>query len=311
MKTSKGIQHGIPSIIAVLLTAGCMSGNEQPVNDELLDQPTDNPRQVIGKGDQVLYGSCHLSNCNGLSPNGNCYCDEQCSSFGDCCADYATICTAGSAGCDLVAGCEAGSYCPANGQDTNVNTCQSTTILYDAAINYLAGELPERTRDPNREVVVLRHLQVSPTSNVDPTYSYYGVRVPLDSGHEVFVHFSLASSEPRGFWVVVPDEIRDLPPPWGDTRYVEPTMLSVVLEGVPETTELLGLIGPWVDQVNLSDLKIISGNLAFWLELPALDEVKTALALGSQPPVLEAWPARVIEVVIPGLSILEDELDRR
>lgn len=45
-------------------------------------------RGTIGKAD--LHGTC-VDACGGKS-NGNCYCDELCGSFGDCCSNYAPVC---------------------------------------------------------------------------------------------------------------------------------------------------------------------------------------------------------------------------
>jgi hypothetical protein len=45
--------------------------------------------------------SC-VGHCGSATPVGNpdsyCFCDAQCTAYGDCCADYATVCTAGSGG---------------------------------------------------------------------------------------------------------------------------------------------------------------------------------------------------------------------
>jgi hypothetical protein len=47
-------------------------------------------RGPIAKAD--LAGSCESSSCDGASPDGNCYCDSACDSFGDCCADKHEVC---------------------------------------------------------------------------------------------------------------------------------------------------------------------------------------------------------------------------
>ena len=46
----------------------------------------------IGKAD--LYGQCmeiDIKYCGGQS-SGNCWCDDLCTQYGDCCADYAPVC---------------------------------------------------------------------------------------------------------------------------------------------------------------------------------------------------------------------------
>ena len=39
-----------------------------------------------------LVDSC-TDSCGGQSLSGSCYCDSLCTSYGDCCSDYAEICT--------------------------------------------------------------------------------------------------------------------------------------------------------------------------------------------------------------------------
>src|SRR5690606_39223406 len=47
---------------------------------------SDAERGPIGKAD--LIGSCADTSCDGAAPSGNCYCDAECATFGDCCSDY-------------------------------------------------------------------------------------------------------------------------------------------------------------------------------------------------------------------------------
>jgi len=51
---------------------------------------TDEDRGPIGKAD--LFGSCEGTTCDGPSPAGNCWCDDLCTSYGDCCGDREAIC---------------------------------------------------------------------------------------------------------------------------------------------------------------------------------------------------------------------------
>lgn len=49
-------------------------------------------RHPIGKAD--VAGSCAASDCGGQAEGGNCFCDEACSAYGDCCADREELCGA-------------------------------------------------------------------------------------------------------------------------------------------------------------------------------------------------------------------------
>lgn len=62
---------------------------------------------------RALRGSC-VDSCGGKSQSkrGNCWCDEECSEYGDCCTDYEDVC--GEPPVELCltdAACGAGSYC--------------------------------------------------------------------------------------------------------------------------------------------------------------------------------------------------------
>ena len=52
-------------------------------------------RHPLGKAD--LAGSCTLDSCDGPAERGNCWCDDACSDFGDCCSNYERICVAAPA----------------------------------------------------------------------------------------------------------------------------------------------------------------------------------------------------------------------
>ena len=43
------------------------------------------------KADEILSGSCEAS-CNEVAMDGNCWCDVQCTGFGDCCDNLANFC---------------------------------------------------------------------------------------------------------------------------------------------------------------------------------------------------------------------------
>jgi hypothetical protein len=73
---------------------------------------TEVDRGPLGKADSV--GSCAGSDCDGQADGGNCFCDADCSNFGDCCGDFVEVCEAPSAApCGGFAGvtCSEGSYC--------------------------------------------------------------------------------------------------------------------------------------------------------------------------------------------------------
>lgn len=60
-------------------------------------------RHPLGKADAI--GSCREGeedHCGGKS-SGNCWCDEQCSEFGDCCGDYVAVCEQAELGRELLA----------------------------------------------------------------------------------------------------------------------------------------------------------------------------------------------------------------
>lgn len=89
-------------IIPALFSIACTAAGDPSAPD----------RQPLGKAD--AYGSCAESDCGGQSPDGNCWCDDSCAEFGDCCADRVEVCEAPAerscAGFGGV-GCGEGEYC--------------------------------------------------------------------------------------------------------------------------------------------------------------------------------------------------------
>jgi hypothetical protein len=67
------------------LTGGACAPEEAPARG----------RADPGKADS-LGGTCAGSDCSGPGQGGDCYCDESCAGFGDCCADRDELCGAGS-----------------------------------------------------------------------------------------------------------------------------------------------------------------------------------------------------------------------
>jgi hypothetical protein len=70
--------------IALTLLAGCAS-----VAD---DSEVDVERGPLGKAD--VLGSCAETDCDGAAAGGNCWCDDRCVEFGDCCSDRVEVCEA-------------------------------------------------------------------------------------------------------------------------------------------------------------------------------------------------------------------------
>src|SRR5688572_3841729 len=77
----------------LLLVAACAA--EEGVRD-------DAPRHPIDKAD--LLGTCVGTDCDGPSLQGNCFCDEICSFYGDCCADKAEVCEDAPPTCESLGG---------------------------------------------------------------------------------------------------------------------------------------------------------------------------------------------------------------
>ncbi|MEM6989584.1 MAG: hypothetical protein AAF721_03780 [Myxococcota bacterium] len=103
-----------------LLAAGACSVETEPATSG------ETNRARLGKAD--AFGSCAAADdadwCGGQSA-GNCYCDDACEEYGDCCADFTAVClpdecpqTCGewcsqAATCDVPAGCgNPGCKCP-------------------------------------------------------------------------------------------------------------------------------------------------------------------------------------------------------
>ena len=90
--------------IALTLLAGCTTpADDREVNVE---------RGPLGKADS--FGSCAASDCDGPAVDGNCFCDDDCAEYGDCCADRVEVCEAPVApACGGLAGlqCGEGFYC--------------------------------------------------------------------------------------------------------------------------------------------------------------------------------------------------------
>lgn len=79
------LKRNVLAVAALLLTAGCVDPEEPGADD----------RHQLGKADAV--GTCAAANgetfCGGQS-GGNCWCDDSCAQWGDCCSDRELVCSA-------------------------------------------------------------------------------------------------------------------------------------------------------------------------------------------------------------------------
>jgi hypothetical protein len=83
-------------VLTPLLAGGCVADPRDRSSDEDLHED----RGPIGKAD--LYGQCMEIDINycSLKSSGNCWCDELCTQFGDCCSDYQDACVDDGPSCD-------------------------------------------------------------------------------------------------------------------------------------------------------------------------------------------------------------------
>lgn len=102
------------ALAAAALFAAC-DASTTPAPGPVAD---DAPRQRIGKSDWTPSGTCEDA-CGSKTLDGNCYCDDLCETYGDCCSDKATVCD-GVPEC-FVGGCS-GQLCAA--QPGMISTCE-------------------------------------------------------------------------------------------------------------------------------------------------------------------------------------------
>jgi hypothetical protein len=98
----------------------------------------DPARGSLGKAD-AIEGSCAATEddgdvCGGPAPVGNCWCDESCESYGDCCSDSFDACGVGEpepqvSQCFTDAHCDAGQTC-AGGVCIGAPSCDDGTSLH-------------------------------------------------------------------------------------------------------------------------------------------------------------------------------------
>jgi hypothetical protein len=84
---------------------GCFAEPTADADEELQANSDDAERGAIGKAD--LYGLCmeiDIKYCGGQS-SGNCWCDDQCEFYGDCCSDYQPTCVDDAPQCNPLLMC--------------------------------------------------------------------------------------------------------------------------------------------------------------------------------------------------------------
>jgi hypothetical protein len=99
----KYLSVGVAALLLVLGSAGC--GGEDP-------EGRGRGAQVSGAGKADTTVTCQGS-CGGMAAAG-CWCDDQCTFYGDCCLDKQQLCDAGPAPCHgvCVYGAHCADYCP-------------------------------------------------------------------------------------------------------------------------------------------------------------------------------------------------------
>lgn len=95
-------------IVPLSVLTGCDTG---PGTDTTPAAAEPERSAVSAKDDFVPIGSCEGA-CGDktLTAGGNCWCEELCTHYGDCCTDMATLCRAPE-GCSTNKDCGEGAYC--------------------------------------------------------------------------------------------------------------------------------------------------------------------------------------------------------
>lgn len=106
------------------------------------DTGYDGPRGAFGKVD--LIGSCVDSGCDGAAVDGNCWCDDDCFRYGDCCEDRVAECGALTCGGFAGLACPAGLECvddPNDGCDPSAGGADCAGICQPPATQACGGLL--------------------------------------------------------------------------------------------------------------------------------------------------------------------------
>ncbi len=113
--------------LSIVALPACDPDSQDPTADDVAND--DDDRGHVGKAD--LIGTCEDA-CGGQSNDGNCWCDDQCADFGDCCADQQDTCGEPAtcegenpAGC-IETGCGEGLVC-----STETDACISSACFCD------------------------------------------------------------------------------------------------------------------------------------------------------------------------------------
>lgn len=91
-----------------------------PACDDDSQRAGDEPAQIDelrAASTTVVSGSCAPSDCGGPSSSGSCYCDDDCSYYGDCCDDKVDVCDAPQDFCGGIGNvqCPADQHCVLDG----------------------------------------------------------------------------------------------------------------------------------------------------------------------------------------------------
>ena len=120
--------------IALTLLAGCAAAAD--------DGEVAAERAPLGKADVI--GTCASTDCDGQAVDGNCWCDDDCARFGDCCADRVEVCEAPVApACGGLAGfrCDEGFYCD-YGPETSCGLADQTGVCREIPSGCTDAVLP-------------------------------------------------------------------------------------------------------------------------------------------------------------------------
>lgn len=143
------------TVLTVAALAACDPESRDPeANDDADAGDNDADRGHIAEDD--LIGTCEGA-CDGQASDGNCWCDDKCAEFGDCCADHQDIC-GGSATCEgedpsgcKATGCGEGQVCSTqtDGCFSSGCSCDETTGTWQCTPDCGGGEcVPDPDPEP-------------------------------------------------------------------------------------------------------------------------------------------------------------------
>jgi hypothetical protein len=291
------------SFLFVILFLLNLSGCNQETGD------CDSQRGELGKADQ--FGSCAGTNCDGKAPDGNCYCDNECHNYNDCCEDKVDECGGlGNPGesCTLSVGCVAGSYCHWSGQGVD-GTCQLTTYLYQEAVSIIKmrfATLSPPEQPPAKVYWHARYHQDGVT--IQPEFSYFAVDTTISQERSVRVIFDV-SAKYKEIWRIVPEDIRNTAP-WGNMPYITLGEIAMTLDGSMTLDNIIKLTDGVVDSLDMHRVQKSSDNsmIFFRWKVPELHELEIIHTVQDSNGVIEAWPNRIIEYSHSPVEHYEQEI---